>query len=315
MPAIFLENFSKAREQVKNNLPDKVEKIFTANFYHIEEEFKIWSAEKSTDGAALIVGQHGGNFGVGLINQSELHQKKIADKFVTWGWDSANDKNLIKMPSLQLSSAGSILRKIDGNILHVLASPGRYFYQHFSIPSVGHGLNHLQDQLSFLEGLNSNAIQRVKVRLDLSAKSHGWDISKILTQAGFSSHIEDPKKSLESSLKNARLCVCTHNATVFLQTLSMNFPTIIFWNPDHYEIRPDAVKYFDSLKDAGILHFDPVQAASLANSIYQDVDKWWSSSDVQKARAQFCERFAKQSINWLREWSSFLRVNSDAKKN
>ena len=75
LPAIFLENLSKAREQVKNNLPDKVEKIFTANFYHIEEEFKIWSAEKSTDGAALIVGQHGGNFGVGLINQSELHQK------------------------------------------------------------------------------------------------------------------------------------------------------------------------------------------------------------------------------------------------
>ena len=44
--------------------------------------------------------------------------------------------------------------------------------------------------------------------------------------------------------------------------------TIIF-KPDHYEIRPDAVKYFDSSKMLNS-SFDPVQAASLANSIYQD---------------------------------------------
>ena len=165
----------------------------------------------------LIIGQHGGNFGVGLINQSELHQKKIADRFVTWGWDSVSDKNLIKMPSLQLSSAGSISRKIDGNILHVLSTPGRYFYQHHSMPSVGYALNYFQDQLTFLEGLNSSVIEKVSIRLDLSASRHDWDVLKILEQARYISNVEGSKKSLETLLKKARLCICTHNATVFFK--------------------------------------------------------------------------------------------------
>ena len=87
----------------------------------------------------------------------------------------------------------------------------------------------------------------------------------------------------------------------------MNFPTLIFWNPDHYEIRPEAIEYFDILKEAGILHFDPVKASHKVNAIYEDVDTWWASSDLQKVRTKFCERFASQSVNWLNEWSMFLR--------
>ena len=42
------------------------------------------------------------------------------------------------------------------------------------------------------------------------------------------------------------------------------------------------IEYFDSLKDAGIVHLDPSQASSEVNSIDQDVDNWWGSSDLQK---------------------------------
>ena len=96
-----------------------------------------------------------------------------------------------------------------------------------------------------------------------------------------------------------------------MQQFSSNFihefSNTHFWNPDHYEIRPEAIEYFDILKEAGILHFDPVKASHKVNAIYEDVDTWWASSDLQKVRTKFCERFASQSVNWLNEWSMFLR--------
>ena len=206
-PTTFLENFAAAREQVKSNLPNKVDTIFTANSYHIDDPFKIWSAEKSVSGTTLIIGQHGGNFGVGLINQSELHQKKIADRFVTWGWDSVSDKNLIKCLAYNFQCGINFKKNCDGNILHVLSTPGRYFYQHHSMPSVGYALNYFQDQLTFLEGLNSSVIEKVSIRLDLSASRHDWDVLKILEQARYISNVEGSKKSLETLLKKKRACV------------------------------------------------------------------------------------------------------------
>ena len=70
------------------------------------------------------------------------------------------------------------------------------------------------------------------------------------------------------------------------------------------------IEYFDSLKDAGIVHLDPSQASSEVNSIDQDVDNWWGPSDLQKVRVQFCERFARQTVHWLKQWSIFLRGDS-----
>ena len=100
--------------------------------------------------------------------------------------------------------------------------------------------------------------------------------------------------------------MCTNNATVFLETLALDFPTIIFWEPSHHEIRPDAVPFFDMLEEAEILFYSPEKAAIKVNDILSDVDEWWFSIEVQSARKKFCERYASTSNHWEREWGEVL---------
>ena len=41
--------------------------------------------------------------------------------------------------------------------------------------------------------------------------------------------------------------------------------------------------------------------------IWDDIDSWWYSNQVQNARSQFCERYSKVSDNSVTEFGSFLK--------
>ena len=306
IPKSYVEDFLKLRANALENFPKNPSSILTANAYQADEMFKVWAAEKRSTGVPLIINQHGGTFGMASVNQSEEHQIRIANNFVSWGWNSTANDKIISLPSFQLSGRAPIMPKQNGSILHVLASLPRYFYQHFSMPVSGQYLLYIKDQIKFLSELDEDILDNVNIRPDTSNPSRGWNTSKALDVAGYSSLIDNSSESLLSSLGNSCLCVCTHNATVFLETFTMNFPTIIFWEPSHYEIRSDASKFFDMLEDAEILFYTAEEAARKVNEVSSNIDEWWFSDKVQSARKQFCQQYAYTSKDWEQEWCNFL---------
>jgi dTDP-4-amino-4,6-dideoxygalactose transaminase len=64
IPKSYVEDFPKLRENALNTLPKTPTSIFTANAYQADEMFKVWAAEKASAGVPLIIGQHGGTFGI-----------------------------------------------------------------------------------------------------------------------------------------------------------------------------------------------------------------------------------------------------------
>jgi putative transferase (TIGR04331 family) len=66
-------------------------------------------------------------------------------------------------------------------------------------------------------------------------------------------------------------------------------------------LRESAKPYYQILVDSGIVHLSPDSVAQKVNSIWDDVDGWWSQSKVQKARKIFCARYARVSNNPVRE--------------
>jgi putative transferase (TIGR04331 family) len=72
----------------------------------------------------------------------------------------------------------------------------------------------------------------------------------------------------------------------------MNMPTIIFWNPNHWELREGIQPFFELLKEVGIYHETPESAAEQINKIWGTIDNWWFDSSTQLARLKFCEKFA-----------------------
>lgn len=306
IPKSYVEDFQKLRLNALNTLPKNPTSIFTANAYQADEMFKIWAAEKRSLGVPLIIGQHGGTFGMASVHQSEDHQIRIANNFVSWGWESEVNDKIISLPSFQLSGRASINHNQNGSILHVLSSLPRYFYQHYSMPVSGQYLLYINNQIKFLSGLERGALDNISIRLDASSLTRSWDTAKALDIAGYYSLVDRSNDRLLSLLGNSRLCVCTNNATVFLETFALNFPTIIFWEPSHHEIRPDADPFFDMLEEAEILFYTPEEAAEKVNDVSNNINEWWFSDKVQSARKQFCQRYARVSTDWENEWSNFL---------
>jgi putative transferase (TIGR04331 family) len=103
-------------------------------------------------------------------------------------------------------------------------------------------------------------------------------------------------------LNESRLCIGTYNSTTDLETLSRNFPTIVFFNTRHWELRESAKPFFEELREVGIYHETPQSAAAKVNEVYKDPMVWWNSPEVQAARKNFCQRFARTEENWIDEW-------------
>lgn len=306
IPKIYIEDYSATRSEVLAKYPKSPKSIYTANLYQADDRFKIWVAEKKVEGIPFILGQHGGTFGIARHNQTVDHQLKIADAFVSWGWNEDIVDTIVKLPSMQLSGRKKINSCKNGMILLVQTSLPRYFYCHYSVPVAGQFVDYLEDQLCFLNQLEDVQCEQVNIRLDQTLPSRSWDVKYFFENEGYLEKIDDTERTLFECLKKSRICVSTANSTVFLETLALNFPTVVFWNPIHNEISNDAQPYINSLVDAKILFFDPAQAANHINKLGENIDKWWLSEEVQSVRSKFCDRYAFTSSNWLEHWRDFF---------
>ena len=95
-------------------------------------------------------------------------------------------------------------------------------------------------------------------------------------------------------MKN-KLIIHGYESTGILETLSMNIPTLAIWSEGLGSIRNEAKPYYEMLYKSGIIHFDTETISKKVQNIFNDVETWWSSDEIQKARKIFCDKFAKDN--------------------
>ena len=315
MPFSYLENLKKIKIEINRYYPSNPKIIFTSNAYLHDDNFKIMTAERRNKNVPYIIGQHGGGFKSNLKEQTVLHQLKSCDKFFSWGWtEELFFKNKVqKLPSLKLS------RKIEkpksnGHILITTPYYPRYFYCHFSAPVAGQLLQTLNNIVCFIENLDSKEIVKIKLVPEKTFPSKGktqssinrpnslgWNIRERFLEKGLSYALSDGK-NLYQLLKESRLSIVTYNSTIYYETLAANFPTVIFFDFRLNEINEETKVYWDLLESVGIFHNTPESASNFINSIFDEIDKWWFSKDVQNARIYFCDNLALTSKTYLRDW-------------
>ena len=88
-------------------------------------------------------------------------------------------------------------------------------------------------------------------------------------------------------MKTCSLVVIDHPSTSFLEALSMNVPTICFWDNTQSALRDEAKIYFQLLKEAGILYYDPIDASKKVNEIADDPQDWWKSQKYRQLGINF----------------------------
>lgn len=304
IPTIYLEGYKKLNTLTDQIAwPKKPNAIFTANAYNSNDVFKNWAGKKTEEGTMLVIGQHGGNYGMSRFSFLEKHQIDIADKWLSWGW---SDKKIPKI--IPFGNLKSFERKVrydpDGNALMVEMSLPRYSYHLYALPLSKQLLEYQDDQQKFLKTLPYEL--RCQVLIRLSSQDYGWDQKYRWRDKVPEAQIDPGSQDIRKLVRKSRLYISTYNSTTYLESLSWNVPTIIFWNPKHWELKDEAKPYFELLKSAGIFHNTPESAAQQMINVWQNVDSWWSQSHVQKVRKKFCEIYSKRNQKPLKDFKKIL---------
>ncbi|CAG0949827.1 hypothetical protein ANAEL_00006 [Anaerolineales bacterium] len=312
LPQCFMEGFESVERDVRDSYPKKVRGIFSANAWYYDEAFKQWAAASADEGSLLLGTQHGGNYGALNKMPSENHETAIVNYYYSWGWERPGcHARVIPMPATKLVGRNKIgADNSKTGILWVATSAHRYVIQYPVLPI--HFSEYLAWQVRFAHALLQCVMPEVRFRPHY--ENYGWGTVERMKDCGLGIQIESWDVPFQASLENCRLYVCDHLSTTFTEALAANKPTILFWNPQTNELRPEAQPYYDLLRKNGILFDTPESAGEAVNRVYDDVETWWNDPERQHTVEVFCERFARNSPDALQLWSAeFKRIAATSK--
>lgn len=300
LPRVYVEGYHDARRRALALFPRRPRVIFTANSYSSYEPFKFWAAEKVDEGAALGIWQHGGTYGTSRWSSNEQHETAICDRFYSWGWTPQPDTRSAHICLGRLNDLGaSLVPDPTGGILWTGFSALRYAYLLYSSPTGPQILAHLDDQRRFYDGLPPEVRRLIVLRL--YPYDYGWHERDRWRDWAPDLRVTQGGETMYEQLRRHRLMIATYNSTTYLETFAAGYPTLLFWDPRQWELRPEAQPYFDLLQDAGIYHDTPESAAAKVAEIHDDPQRWWQSPAVRSARQRFGEHFVKTSPAWMRD--------------
>lgn len=289
LPRIFLEGFRDLMAQT-TRLPwsKSPDVIFTSNQHFSDDVFKAWAANKIAKGSRLVIGEHGG-LGTGLFNGAHRYELTVANAYLSTGWSDSKNENVRPIGYFR-EKIKKIIPDPTGKALLVCGNMPRFSFDIRAMMLSSQVLDYFEDQFSFADALPRNIRDETLVRL--YPADYGWEQKERWLDRHPTIDFDDGHQSLLKTAARCRLFIATYNATTYIESLVSNFPTVMFWSPARWEIKPEAQPFFDQLKSAGIFHESAAGAAHHIAIIWDDIPSWWRSDEVQRARQSFCDRYA-----------------------
>jgi len=290
IPCVYLEGYSQLTAGAEAlPWPRQPKAIWTSNSFYSDELFKAWAGDKVERGTPLVIGQHGGNYGMGLWSWPEQHEIAISDRYLTWGWSKPSTSKLRPVGKIKYSRPVTKSYEQEYALLVTLMTQ-RYGNPTLSMYTSSLWLDYLREQFDFVDALPTHVQDRLIVRL--SQPDYGWHQVDRWRDRYPLLQIDDGCSNINKLVRQSRLYISTYNATTYLESLSMNMPTVIYWNPRCMETNAWVQPYFDKLRATGIFHETPQSAARHVTRIWDDVSAWWESEDTRTVRDRFVREFA-----------------------
>jgi putative transferase (TIGR04331 family) len=286
IPTAYLEGYDGLIGQTRNlPWPNRPKLIWTSNAHNQDDVFKCWAADKVEQGASLVIGQHGGHFGMGRWCFTEEHDIAICDRYLSWGWTDPLERRVKPVGQLKAKRPLGVRHAEQTRALMVGNGLPRYSYSMYSAPVARQWLDYFNDECEFVTNLPERIRAALTVRLHIA--DYGWDQSSRWRERFPELRLDLGRTKINDLIRESRLYISTYNATTYLESLSMDVPTVIFWNPQHWELRGAAAEYFEELKRVGIFHENPQSAARHVAAIWDDVNAWWGGSALTEVRRRF----------------------------
>jgi putative transferase (TIGR04331 family) len=306
IPACFVEGYAGLVQLAERSFGGRPAAILSANAWYYDEAFKHWAAAAGDAGTRLLGIQHGGNYGGGENLPSEAFEIGLVDRYYTWGWTKARYGGKVRpLPAPKLVGRKPI--GADGTrhgLLLATTHMTRYLLNF--VNSVQQFEGYLADHEKFVAAL-SPALRRA-LRVRLHREDFGWNIRERWRRFAPEVAIEAWDVPFLSSLRECRIYVCDHHSTTFVEALSADKPTVLFWNPDMVDLAPEFRHLYAGLSEVGILHHSPGGAARRLEEIYPSVIEWWRGTRLQQARRNFCDHLGLTAPDAIGRWAAELQA-------
>jgi putative transferase (TIGR04331 family) len=102
--------------------------------------------------------------------------------------------------------------------------------------------------------------------------------------------IDNGQVSSKKQMLKSRLVIIDYLSTAYLEALIMNIPTLILFDPSRYFMEKSYENFFDELIHVGVIQTNPEVAAEFINNMGENIEQWWESKEVQKARKCFLDK-------------------------
>lgn len=303
LPVCYLEGFAELNSIVQQQpWPKKPKFIFTSNNFDTDDVFKLWAAQKTESGSKYIAGQHGNNYGTYRYMYPAV-EETTADNFLTWGWTDGLAQHT---PAFVFNTAGrkDVVYNPNGGLLLIELCMN---HRITTWDGTSEFADYFQDQQSFVNKLMGTPRSNLVVRLHVAHQYFNWNEEARWQAFDRAIKIDTGEIAISNLIAQSRLVVHSYDSTGILETLSQNIPTLAFWQDGFDHLRDSAKPYYQLLVDAGIIHLTPDSAAQKVNEVWDDVDGWWGQSAVQKARSQFCDRYARVSQSHVHDLKKLLQ--------
>ena len=298
IPMIYLEGFKKVSNNFSGyKFPNSPKFIFNSVETYYDDHFKIYAANCKKNESKLLTYQHGGNYGTSKFSSLEDYQISISDIFFSWGWSSNNSK-VIPLGYFNKMSKSNTKNRKNTEILLVTCTLPRYSNYLYSSPVSSQWLDYFEEQTQFVKNLNELARKNLKIRL----YQHDYEWEQI---SRWNNNFSDLKidyglKQMRNLISKTAIFISTYNATTLLESIYLNIPTIIFWNPNHWELNEVSNEMFNKLKHIKVFHESPVSAASHLNNIVKEPLEWWNKTEVKLVINEFKNKYCrKTNINQI----------------
>jgi putative transferase (TIGR04331 family) len=270
-------------------------RITTPNPYDDQENVMLGCAIDA--GERLVMSQHGGTYGWGDGLSINAETDYVHDAFITWGWTEQQDYagRFVRLPSPMLSRNLGKHQPV-GNDIVLVGNAMTHFNPR--IDFVPCPMLYRRQKRRFVDGLAAHVIDDLRYRPYRKAKT----IDDEAWMRRLYPNLRMVDGILEPALFASKLVVIDHPGTTLIVTLAGNIPTIAFWDREAWPLARQAKALFTGLEEAGILFHDPDRAAAQVNVMWPHVAEWWHDPVRQKARTEWCERFAWAEPLWLLYW-------------
>ena len=301
IPCNYSLNFKKfLKETQALPFPKNPKVIFTSVLHVQHDYFNLYTSEKINKGSKYVIGQHGGTFRSAKFNYIENIHKELPDYYLIWGKDEYYDDlfpaKVIPVGNLKTSSKKYVKRVLrEKRILLLSIEHQRHSEFLSSVPISSQWLEYYKDLKKFLKTLSDLKLSN-KIVLRNKLRKNGWNLDKKISLQ-FPDLVIDDIKDYYQSVQLSSLIISTYNGATYLETMSLNKPTVFFWNPEYWELRENSISDYNELIEVGIFHTSPQSAAEFLNKIYSNIEGWWFSEKVQSARIKFCEKYSKKNEN------------------